>query len=246
MCERGMPAVLTVNSNANISLLQGWGIVDTVTGHAHHVVSLLQHLHNHELVLWKHLSKPVCLLNQVFSAGVAVRQTFALLCLSANTMQNVSCKAQVCNKYAVQHMHLLAQPAVMLDTQPKHMYSSDLQHRHSHNCSTVGSATTIKLVVLNKVLDKLVECHLEENLSVEYVGAHTQLLGSLSANQSLVTSNHLDQQTLQATCKGLYSSAQSRKFTVDTAAASNSCVEQKRLNGATDLTASSRIHWHQQ
>ncbi len=39
--------------------------------------------------------------------------------------------------------------------------------------------------------------HLQQNFCVEDVGAHTQLLGSLTTNQSLVTSDHLHQQALQ-------------------------------------------------
>ena len=69
----------TVNSNANVSFLQGRGVIDTVTSHANHVMSLLQHLHNHELVLREHLSKAISLLDQVFSILEALWHTLAFL-----------------------------------------------------------------------------------------------------------------------------------------------------------------------
>lgn len=75
--------VLTINSNADIGLLQRWGVVDAITSHANHVMSLLQHLHDHELVLWEHLGKAICLLNQVFGVFEAFWHTLALLCLCA-------------------------------------------------------------------------------------------------------------------------------------------------------------------
>ena len=42
-------------------------------------MSLLQHLHNHELVLREHLSKAISLLDQVFSILEALWHTLAFL-----------------------------------------------------------------------------------------------------------------------------------------------------------------------
>ena len=75
---------LTVQSNTDISLLECRGVIDTITSHTHHVVGLLQHLHNHELVLREHLSKPICPLNQVLNTGEALWQALALLGLQCS------------------------------------------------------------------------------------------------------------------------------------------------------------------
>ena len=69
----------TVNSNANISLLEGRGVVDSITSHADHVMGLLQHLHNHELVLREHLSKAISPLDKVLSILESIWHTLALL-----------------------------------------------------------------------------------------------------------------------------------------------------------------------
>ena len=75
----GFVGRLTIYSNANICLLQGRSIIDAVTSHANHVMGLLKHLHNHELMLGEHFSEAISPLDQVLHSGKALRQTPSLL-----------------------------------------------------------------------------------------------------------------------------------------------------------------------
>ena len=74
---------LTVHSNADISALEGWGVVDAVSGHAHHVATLLQDLHNGVLVLREHLGKAVSMLHQLINILDSLQVDDALLGLQA-------------------------------------------------------------------------------------------------------------------------------------------------------------------
>lgn len=55
----------TLDSNTGISLLERWGIVDTVTSHGNEVTTLLKNLDDVVLVLWEDLSETIGSLNEI-------------------------------------------------------------------------------------------------------------------------------------------------------------------------------------
>lgn len=56
---------LTVDSDADVSLLERGRVIHTVSGHAHHVPTVLQDLDDGVLMLWEDLSKAVRVLDQL-------------------------------------------------------------------------------------------------------------------------------------------------------------------------------------
>ena len=69
----------TVHSHADVSALEGGGVVDAVSSHAHHVAALLQDLHDGVLVLREHLGKAVGVLHQLVHVLDAFQVDDALL-----------------------------------------------------------------------------------------------------------------------------------------------------------------------
>ena len=69
----------TVYGNTDVSALEGGGVVDTVSSHAHHVAALLQDLHDGVLVLGEHLGKAVGMLHQLVHILDAFQVDDALL-----------------------------------------------------------------------------------------------------------------------------------------------------------------------
>ena len=68
-------------------------------------MSLLQHLHNHELVLREHLGKAISLLNQVFSILEALWDTLAFLglCVVAKSVRHTALVSTQSPADTVQH-----------------------------------------------------------------------------------------------------------------------------------------------
>lgn len=75
----------TVDSDTDVGLLEGGGVVDTVSGHAHNVLAALEDVDDLKLVLGEDLSKAVSVLHQLVHV-LYVRHLWrqlplALLCL---------------------------------------------------------------------------------------------------------------------------------------------------------------------
>jgi len=79
----------TVHGNADISLLEGGGVVHSVSGHSTHVALVHQDLHDGVLVLGEHLSKAVSVLYKLVDVLHSLQVDDALFGLHDKTLSKV-------------------------------------------------------------------------------------------------------------------------------------------------------------